>query len=71
MAISNVPGDLGAEIDSLHTVEALLSAVTAMAHEQGFASIKRICEVTRERVGIVRNNLDLIDIGRGAEAQHV
>lgn len=71
MATSNVLADLGAEIDSLHTVDALLSAVKALANDQGALSeIKRVCEVARQRVEVVRNNLDLIDLGRGAEVQH-
>lgn len=70
MASPNVPADLGAEIDSLHTVDALLKAAATLADDEGMIDIKRICKVARERLESVRNNLDLIDIGRGAEVQH-
>lgn len=71
MATSNVPADLGAEIHEIHTIDALLAGVVALANSEGeFGEIKKVCEVARQRLDVVRNNLDLIDIGRGAEVQH-
>lgn len=62
--------DLGAEIDRLHTVEALLKGAATIADDEGMNDIKRICKVACERLEAVRNSLDLIGMGRGAEVQH-
>jgi hypothetical protein len=62
--------DLGAEIDSLHTIDALLSALAARACEDEMSDIIRICDVARERLNVVTNNLDLIDMRMRKEAQH-
>jgi len=70
MATSNTTAGLGEEIYRLHTIDALLAGISALAESGTLGEITRICEVARERLSIVSNNLDLIDIGCGEEVQH-
>lgn len=64
-----VKAALSSEIYRLHTIEALVSGLTALAVEAENFEIVRICEVIGERLAVVSNDLDLIALGRAEEVQ--
>ena len=58
---------LNDELDRLFDVDALLAGIVAIA---GCGSeVSRISNIAREQLELVRNNLDLIGIGRATEVQ--
>lgn len=62
------PVNLDPEIYQLHTVEAILKAISALAEDQEAYEIKRLCEVAIEQTSAVGDRLDRIAMGlRGVQ----
>lgn len=66
---SKVNHALSVEIDRLITIEALVAGLNALAVSEENFEISRLCDVIRERLSAVSNNLDLIALGRVEEFQ--
>lgn len=66
---SKVNHALSVEIDRLITIEALVSGLNALAVSEENFEIARLCDVIRERLAVVSNDLDLIALGRVEEFQ--
>lgn len=66
---SKVNHALSVEIDRLITIEALVSGLNALAVSEENFEIARLCDVIRERLAVVCNDLDLIALGRVEEFQ--
>lgn len=55
------------EISRLHTIDAMLAALSALAVDKEDFEISLICDVIREQVSMLSDRLDRIDMGLACE----